>query len=581
VTQLNILELTTSAMVANAQPANGSQKSSEAGNGGFNSVLSGLMGQTSTANPGTTESGIPTDGSADVKAQLLAMIESNGSSANVLGLDKNMLSLVAALLNGSQSAEDQKALLGMLVSAFNNLAKSSESEPVDLLKMLKMAQDPGQGKSLIDSLRSALESLSDDLKAKLQKTDGKLDAGLFSSADIAAIQAVLTPIFTAISDADSTKAAQVAQAGGGVPVSSTATLAANMNSNPTDIASTTVQNVSSANEDSLETTGLLKGQSSNDASMTVADKHAGHGSDSKDAGQEIAKIQETTKATADNKASESTKQAVSGLNANQDDALKRMSQTEKSAQDTSSKEVSIAGTEESGKAVAKSSNTENSDKKGGTQKESESGGFQHGSLTENGRTAVSSSSNASSQQAQTYSATSAPITTPAAGTMMSTDMKQAGITTQQSSGMGFIEADNFTANLMGKLDIMISEGKTEAKIKLKPESLGELKIHLMMDGGSMKAVLSAATPHAKELIEANLGALKQSLEGNGIQVKEFEVSVNQQNDHSNQGHMQHRQRSSSRGFANLGSIEPSALNQPILARNYLTSNGSMAVNYLA
>jgi flagellar hook-length control protein FliK len=169
--------------------------------------------------------------------------------------------------------------------------------------------------------------------------------------------------------------------------------------------------------------------------------------------------------------------------------------------------------------------------------------------------------------------------------MIPAEMNQAGITAQQSSGtgtsMGFIEADNFAANLMGKLDIMISEGKTEAKIKLKPEALGELKIHLMMDGGSMKAVLSASTPHAKELIEANLSALKQSLEGSGIQVKEFEVSVSQQNDHGNQGYMHHRQRSSNRSFANLNSIDPSMLNQPVLARNYLTSNGSMAVNYLA
>jgi flagellar hook-length control protein FliK len=562
-------------MAANTQVTNGSQKTAESGNGGFNSILSGLMGQASATTTGAMESGT-------LKSQLLAMIESNGVSTNLLGLGKNLLSLAAALLNGSQSSGDQKALIGMLVSAFNQLTKSGENEPADLLKMLKTAQDPEQGKSLIDSLRSALESLPEDLKAKL-KTDGNIDASMFSSEEIAAIQAALAPVFASVSD---TGAVKIAQSDSSIPGNSKVNVTVNMSlaqANPTMVVA---PNVTAVSGQPSEMTGVSKEQSGNEKSTMVSDKNAGSVADSGNAVQDITKAQEAIAGTTDKQSSESTKQAISGLNADQDGVLKRMSlngKSDKTIQDTLAKEANIAGAGESDKAVAKSNNAENGDKNSGMQKESESGESLRRSLMENARATVSSSGNTSSQQPQTHPATSVPVMTPTASTVVTSEMKQVGITAQPFSGteLGFMDTDNFAANLMGKLDIMITESKTEAKIRLKPESLGELKIHLMMDGGSMKAVLNAANPQAKELIEANLSALKQSLEGSGIQVKEFEVSVNQQNDHDNQGYTHNRQRNSNRSFANLGSIEPSALNQPLIARNYLTSNGSMAVNYLA
>jgi flagellar hook-length control protein FliK len=135
------------------------------------------------------------------------------------------------------------------------------------------------------------------------------------------------------------------------------------------------------------------------------------------------------------------------------------------------------------------------------------------------------------------------------------------------------------SRIVGKLDILLSGGRSEAKIKLIPESLGELKIHLVMDGGSMKAVLNASTPQAKELLEANLGALKQSLENQGLQLNEFEVSVNQQQ--SNRDHSPYKHRHFGRGFGNGEGADLVMENDRARAKAYAILNGSMAVNYLA
>ncbi|MBI4733259.1 MAG: flagellar hook-length control protein FliK, partial [Rubrobacteridae bacterium] len=139
----------------------------------------------------------------------------------------------------------------------------------------------------------------------------------------------------------------------------------------------------------------------------------------------------------------------------------------------------------------------------------------------------------------------------------------------------FVQTDKLLSNIAGKLDLLLSEGRSEAKIKLKPDFLGDLKIHLVMDGGSMKAVLTASTNQAKDLIEANLSALKQSLESQGLQLKEFEVTVDQQQ--SYQDNKPFKQHYHSRSFADTQLMDV-AVNEQSRLRDYAVLNGSMAVN---
>jgi flagellar hook-length control protein FliK len=88
--------------------------------------------------------------------------------------------------------------------------------------------------------------------------------------------------------------------------------------------------------------------------------------------------------------------------------------------------------------------------------------------------------------------------------------------------------------IVDKFDVLISGGKSEAKIELRPKQLGELKIHLVVEDGAIKAILNAPSHHVKQMLEANISTLKQSLEDQGLQVKEFNVSVDQHQ--SNHGH---------------------------------------------
>ncbi|MDI6816234.1 MAG: flagellar hook-length control protein FliK [Actinomycetota bacterium] len=126
-----------------------------------------------------------------------------------------------------------------------------------------------------------------------------------------------------------------------------------------------------------------------------------------------------------------------------------------------------------------------------------------------------------------------------------------------------------------KFDVLLSEGKGEAKIQLHPKHLGELRIHLLVENGSMKAVLDASSHQVKELLEANLQSLKQSLESQGIQVSKFDVSVGQQQGRGGQGLYRNRADTlAENGFVNMeGEV------QNIKASSNI--EGNIAVNLLA
>ncbi|MDP2210596.1 MAG: flagellar hook-length control protein FliK [Candidatus Aquicultor sp.] len=126
-----------------------------------------------------------------------------------------------------------------------------------------------------------------------------------------------------------------------------------------------------------------------------------------------------------------------------------------------------------------------------------------------------------------------------------------------------------------KFDFLLSAGRGEAKIQLHPKHLGELRIHLLVENGSMKAVLDASSHQVKELLEANLQSLKQSLESQGIQVSRFDVSVGQQQGRGGQGSYRNRADTpAENGFANVEGEVPN-----IKAGSNI--EGNMILNLLA
>jgi flagellar hook-length control protein FliK len=142
--------------------------------------------------------------------------------------------------------------------------------------------------------------------------------------------------------------------------------------------------------------------------------------------------------------------------------------------------------------------------------------------------------------------------------------------------MAQLNSEQILKQIVQKFDVLMADGRSEAKIQLKPKYLGELKIHLIMEGGSMKAFLDAPSHQIKQILEANLASLKQSLESQGLQVQDFDVSVGQdRGSNDNQ--------SSGKFFRNNGGFadEPViAASETQTARAAYNLGGARAVNYL-
>jgi flagellar hook-length control protein FliK len=72
---------------------------------------------------------------------------------------------------------------------------------------------------------------------------------------------------------------------------------------------------------------------------------------------------------------------------------------------------------------------------------------------------------------------------------------------------------------------MIQGGEQKGRIHISPPELGRLDLDLVIKHGHLQAQLSAENPQVKELIEANLGQLKQHLADMGLVIDRFDVMV--------------------------------------------------------
>ncbi len=73
------------------------------------------------------------------------------------------------------------------------------------------------------------------------------------------------------------------------------------------------------------------------------------------------------------------------------------------------------------------------------------------------------------------------------------------------------------------------KGGDTINIQLEPEHLGKVRISLeMKDGGTMTARINVENENVRQIVDANLGNLRESLENQGIKLTGLEVSVDQQ-----------------------------------------------------
>lgn len=83
--------------------------------------------------------------------------------------------------------------------------------------------------------------------------------------------------------------------------------------------------------------------------------------------------------------------------------------------------------------------------------------------------------------------------------------------------------------IVKKAEMLSKASNSEIKIQLKPEFMGKMIIKIAVEDGLVTAKFITESQHVKQLLEANLGSLRQSLESQGLRVDRTEVNVQLEN----------------------------------------------------
>jgi hypothetical protein len=90
-----------------------------------------------------------------------------------------------------------------------------------------------------------------------------------------------------------------------------------------------------------------------------------------------------------------------------------------------------------------------------------------------------------------------------------------------------------------KAVIAVRRGRSEARIDLKPDSLGHLRLQVSTERGQVMVRVLADNPEAGEILEAHIPQMKSELEKQGLSVEHFEVSVGTGSDGQSERHAEH------------------------------------------
>lgn len=72
----------------------------------------------------------------------------------------------------------------------------------------------------------------------------------------------------------------------------------------------------------------------------------------------------------------------------------------------------------------------------------------------------------------------------------------------------------------------ISKDKSDVLIRLKPERLGNIRLALAFEDGSMKATFNVSVPETRALLESGLQTLRQALSEHGIRADHIQITLN-------------------------------------------------------
>lgn len=132
-----------------------------------------------------------------------------------------------------------------------------------------------------------------------------------------------------------------------------------------------------------------------------------------------------------------------------------------------------------------------------------------------------------------------------------------------------------------KAKVMVDQHKSEMIMELKPESLGRLVLKIVTENGIVAAKFLAETQQVKDVIEANMQNLKESLQKQGLSIQDVSVSVGQDGRQDSQARQEFERRKQNKSNDGSGLVNTVGLEDELLERSnnnpYISNESSINV----
>jgi len=87
--------------------------------------------------------------------------------------------------------------------------------------------------------------------------------------------------------------------------------------------------------------------------------------------------------------------------------------------------------------------------------------------------------------------------------------------------------------VVDKAILSLKNGQSSIKLSLRPDVLGQLKMHISTDNSQVSIRIITDVPMVKDIIESNLTQLKADFQNQGLEIEKFDVSVGQGSTYNN------------------------------------------------
>lgn len=105
---------------------------------------------------------------------------------------------------------------------------------------------------------------------------------------------------------------------------------------------------------------------------------------------------------------------------------------------------------------------------------------------------------------------------------------------EELDNLEVVDQKEILQQIVDNVKFAVQNSKNEIRIKLKPETLGEMAMNIEVVKGTISAKIMVDNYRTKEIIEGNLIQFKEQIKDTGLEIKTFEVFVGNNSDFNKQ-----------------------------------------------